>query len=737
MAISKGSEFPVPEEVMRLSAVVISALVFSTGASLAQTGFSRQTYSAVLPPSSDNNKLLSADLNGDGRADLVAYGSRYPYGGQNAPPGNVFLDNGHGGFLAPVALQGVLPMAAAAIGDVNGDGRPDIVGCANTGSDMGPQAYLFVYLNKGDGTFNYYAQGYLNTQCSGLSLGDVYQNGRMDVVTAGSLTAADGIVINHLDVFSNDGRGNFTLAQSTSPKLDDQTTSSSFTNCGLIDVVGGDFLQHNQFDLVLTTQCRPKGQNPPGQEGTTFLSPEEPTGSSGGLYTTFTHLDSGAEIYTQGHPFRANPYASLDAMFLGSGTSVVNARNLGSGGFQFNFLYHDSQVDGSYFADFNGDGFNDLAIAHDPNSSNSGPAGPPMMAILNGTQNGNYVIAQDFAIGTFTQIGGGVATGDFDGDGKADIATLAYDLTTRATSLVVLTNIQSSGSTTCVDSSTTTPNVICSPANESTVTSPVTVQAASNIRNFTLNRLYLDNKAVYQVASQTVDTPIDASAGSHRLVLVTYDSQGHAYSSATTFTVGSGGMCYASSSGVTICTPAAGSSDASPITISAAAMASSGNITAIRAYIDNVAVFTVNNPSATKTFSASQSVNVAAGTHTLVVLGYQSTGGQVSNSESFTATGGPCYPSAAGAMICSPKSGSTVSSPVSVVAGVTTLNGYVAAIRMYVDNVAKALVNNPQQTKSFQIQQPVSTAAGSHSLVIVGYPSTGGSITVSETFTVQ
>lgn len=302
---------------------------------------------------------------------------------------------------------------------------------------------------------------------------------------------------------------------------------------------------------------------------------------------------------------------------------------------------------------------------------------------------------------------------------------------------MVLTNTQGANSTGCVDTNAPTPNVICSPANGSTVSSPVTVKAASNIPNFTLNRLYLDNKQVYQVASQTVDTPIDATAGSHRLVLVTYDSLGHAYTSAATFMVNASGACSASSPGVTICSPAAGSSATSPVTISAGAMAASGNLTAIRAYIDNVAVFTLSNPSASTTFSASQSVTVAGGTHHLVVLGYESTGGQVSSSESFTVAGGPCYPSSAGAMICSPKPGTTVSSPVSVVAGVTTSSGYVAAIRVYVDNVAKALVNNPQQTKSFQIQQSLTAAAGSHSLVIVGYPSTGGSISSSETFTVQ
>ena len=724
---------------MRLSAVILSASLLSASLSVAQTGFSKQTYSGVLPPSSDHNRLLSADFNGDGHPDLVAYGSRYH---SSTVPGHVFLNNGSGGFLAPVALQGALSLAAAAVGDLNGDGRPDIVGCTNAVTSQGPEAYLFVYLSQGNGSFNFSSQGFLNTQCSGLTLGDVYQNGRLDVVTAGSLTGANGVVVNQLDVFSNDGTGKFTLAQSTSPTLDDPATSSTFTNCGLIDVVGANFLDYNQFELMLTTQCRPQGQNLPGNVGTTFLAPEEPTPSSGGIYITFSHVDSAYEAYTQGKVFWANSYASPDVVYLGDQNGyygdLIYVKNNGTS-FAVSRMNSGPYAEGVAAADFNNDGYNDLAPAYDPNSSNTGTSGPPEMSILAGKQGGGFVDSQDFSNGISTQIGGGVATADFNGDGKSDIATLVYDVNTRYTSLVVLTNTQAGSSTACVDSSSTTPNVICSPKSGSTVSSPVTVQAASNIPNFTLNRLYLDNQSVYQTSSQTVDTPINAAAGNHRLVLVSYDSKGHAYTSASNFTVGSGtgSGCSATSAGVNICSPVLGSSDASPVTISAAAMAASGNITAIRAYIDNAAVFTANNPSATKTFSASQSVYVAVGTHKLVVLGYQSTGGQVSQSETFTATGGPCYPSSAGAEICSPVAESTTSSPVSVVAGVTTSSGYVAAIRVYIDNIAQPGIHNPQQTKSFAIQQSETTGKGTHDLVVVGYPSTGGSITARETFTVQ
>jgi hypothetical protein len=151
-----------------------------------------------------------------------------------------------------------------------------------------------------------------------------------------------------------------------------------------------------------------------------------------------------------------------------------------------------------------------------------------------------------------------------------------------------------------------------------------------------------------------------------------------------------------------------------------------------------VAVFTTNNPNASKSQQVSQSVTVAPGSHKLVVIGYQSTGGSVSSTETFTVTStAACYPSSADAQICSPAKGAAVNSPVTVVAGATTCSGYISAIRIYVDNVARAIITDPQQSKSFAITQSISLAVGTHNLVIVAYPSTGGSLTSSESIIVN
>ncbi|MGA2231560.1 MAG: FG-GAP-like repeat-containing protein [Tepidisphaeraceae bacterium] len=67
------------------------------------------------------NSLTTADLNGDGRPDLLLFESASD-GGKLI----VFLGNGDGTFAAPVTVATFNNDAVAALADFNGDGRPDL-----------------------------------------------------------------------------------------------------------------------------------------------------------------------------------------------------------------------------------------------------------------------------------------------------------------------------------------------------------------------------------------------------------------------------------------------------------------------------------------------------------------------------------------------------------------------------------------------------------------------------------
>ena len=86
------------------------------------------------------NTHVAADLNGDGRLDLV---------GSGANSAAIMLNNGNGTFGAKVQYPVAGQTQDVAVGDFNGDGRMDLVVTINT-----PQISLSLLLGNGDGTFS-------------------------------------------------------------------------------------------------------------------------------------------------------------------------------------------------------------------------------------------------------------------------------------------------------------------------------------------------------------------------------------------------------------------------------------------------------------------------------------------------------------------------------------------------------------------------------------------------------
>jgi FG-GAP-like repeat len=73
-------------------------------------------------------RILLADLNGDGKPDLVADVSTTTAGTASSAQTLVFLNNGNGTFSAPASYS---PGGYSAVGDMNHDGKVDLVVAAN------------------------------------------------------------------------------------------------------------------------------------------------------------------------------------------------------------------------------------------------------------------------------------------------------------------------------------------------------------------------------------------------------------------------------------------------------------------------------------------------------------------------------------------------------------------------------------------------------------------------------
>jgi hypothetical protein len=134
-----------------------------------------------------------ADVNNDHHLDII---------GTNT----VNLGDGHGNFTQqPLGIPGTI----FAVGDLNGDGTPDLViGTDISGVQTG------IYTGNGDGTFQttpLYAASLPNTIVTSASIGDINADGNADLLLQYVSTGNTSAVA----VFSGDGHGNFTQDTNT------------------------------------------------------------------------------------------------------------------------------------------------------------------------------------------------------------------------------------------------------------------------------------------------------------------------------------------------------------------------------------------------------------------------------------------------------------------------------------------------------------------------------------------
>jgi uncharacterized protein (TIGR03437 family) len=160
--------------------------------------------------------IALADLNHDKNLDVVvaAYGSQVP-GGTDAGAVDVLLGNGDGTFqaLQTLMVTGLHPEAVA-VGDVNGDGVPDIA-AVMVSSYLSGTCTLAIFLGKGDGTFQSARTFPLQSvagSLSGIVIGDWNGDGKPDIAAVSQSNSASNVNLAVIDVLLGNGAGNFTEA---------------------------------------------------------------------------------------------------------------------------------------------------------------------------------------------------------------------------------------------------------------------------------------------------------------------------------------------------------------------------------------------------------------------------------------------------------------------------------------------------------------------------------------------
>lgn len=168
--------------------------------------------------------MLLADVNADGKLDLIsAYGT--------LPTVQVALGRGDGSFSAPVSYPAQSQYSgvyAVAVGDVNGDGKLDLV-AAGTGNQN-----MSVLFGRGDGTFSppaYYAAA---ERATFVATAPLRKPGLLDVVVSSDEGGS-------LSVMLNTGHGVF---------FENPTVPSPIQ---LNQVIAADFNRDGKDDLAVVT----------------------------------------------------------------------------------------------------------------------------------------------------------------------------------------------------------------------------------------------------------------------------------------------------------------------------------------------------------------------------------------------------------------------------------------------------------------------------------------------------
>jgi predicted nucleotidyltransferase len=201
---------------------------------------------AVMYSGGGARSVTVGDVNGDNKLDVLVTNQ---CDGSNCDIGSVgvLLGNGDGTFQSAVFYgSGGYRAVSVALGDVNGDGKPDVL-VANECPDNSDctSGSVGVLLGNGDGTFQsavpYGSVGHI---AFWVAVGDVNGDSKLDVLVANQCTDTNNCNTGSVGVLLGNGDGTFQTAV---------TYLSGGSQTSMVSV--GDLNGDNKLDVLLANVC--------------------------------------------------------------------------------------------------------------------------------------------------------------------------------------------------------------------------------------------------------------------------------------------------------------------------------------------------------------------------------------------------------------------------------------------------------------------------------------------------
>ena len=325
--------------------------------------------------------MASADLNGDGKPDLII-------ALETALNLSIYLGNGNGTFKSALASPNLdfSRVSSIATGDFNGDGKQDIAVAAGL-------SFIDVLLGNGNGTFQAPVSYSIGTGLEGyqLTTGDFNGDGNLDLAVtypeSSSNTSGVAILL---------GNGNGTFKPATSYLFGNHGSASTSAS-----IVAADFNHDGKLDLAVTGIDDSTVDILLGNGNGTFAPAVNyavginPTGIAVGDFNADGNVDLAV----------TNASSGTVSVLLGRGDGTFGAAtNYGTGGGPQTIAV----------GDFNGDGKLDLAVGNNSAST---------VTVMLGNGDGTFGDFQPVAVNTPNAL----AAGDFTNNGSTDLVVASED----------------------------------------------------------------------------------------------------------------------------------------------------------------------------------------------------------------------------------------------------------------------------------------------------------------------